>query len=410
MTLLLKFVALVGPMAWLLGYQSISMAQSAVSFASDFEGGSLGEVTKVGTNHWRCAVEGESDWDDRNRQASWYFFRVQGVQHQPITLELTQLLGEYNYKPGAHAITAETRPVISYDRAQWRHLSDDEVSWNEEATELILNFTPQQDTLWVAHMPPYLPSDLERLLTSYQDHGFLTIKSIGTTPQERSLWQLTISNPETQAEDKKEVWLMARQHSWEAGTSWVMEGIIQYLLDSAKEHALLNKVTFQLIPMADPDGVARGGVRFNEFGHDLNRNWDLVITEEMPEIRAQKTAIAVRASQIDLFITLHNTERADYLQGPDLPVGQKLWQTMVEQTSFESVEGVRHMFRTTTEGKKGRMTINQALWAEYRIPAYLMELKVEHVNKLPGRRLPSDWQALGRGLVKSIGEVVPETP
>jgi len=392
--------------AFLIGCHTILFAQPEVTFHSDFEGGSLGEVTKIGENHWRCAVAGESDWDDRNRQASWYYFRVHGVEDQAITLELTKLLGEYNYKPGAHAITAETRPVISYDRANWRHLTNEEVSWNEEATELILNFTPDQDTVWVAHLPPYLLSDLENLLTNYQDHPFLKKKSIGQTPQGRNLWQLTITNPEVQTEEKKEVWLMARQHSWEAGTSWAMEGIIHYLLDSAQANGLLDNITFQIIPMADPDGVARGGVRFNEFGHDVNRNWDFVIPDEMPEIQAQKTAVTEQADQIDLFVTLHNTERADYLQGPDLPVGKKLWQAMVDNTSFESEEGVRPMPRSTTEGKKGRMTVNQALWAEYQIPAYLMELKVEHVTKLPGRRLPSDWRALGRGLVKSIAEVI----
>jgi hypothetical protein len=410
MKLLLKSLAFTGLTVFLLGYQPRLIAQPTVTFHSDFEGGSLGEVTKVGENHWRCAIEGESDWDNRNRQASWYYFQMQGAENQPIVLELTKLLGEYNYKPGAHAITSETRPVISYDQIEWRHLTDEEVRWNEEATELILNFTPATDTVWVAHMPPYLPSDLDKLLADYQDHPSLSKNSIGTTPQGRSLWQLTISKPKAQAEDKKEVWLMARQHSWEAGTSWAMEGIIRYLLDSAEANGLLDQIIFQIIPMADPDGVARGGVRFNEFGHDVNRNWDFVIADEMPEIQAQKTVIAAHAGQIDLFITLHNTERADYLQGPDLAVGQKLWQAMVDNTSFESDEGVRPMPRTTTEGKKGRMTVNQALWAEYQIPAYLMELKVEHVNKLPGRRLPSDWQTLGRGLVKSIGELWPEKP
>jgi hypothetical protein len=157
--------------------------------------------------------------------------------------------------------------------------------------------------------------------------------------------------------------------------------------------------------MGDPDGVARGGVRFNAYGHDLNRNWDHVLAEEMPEIAAQKRAITTWLSDghpIDLFVTLHNTERADYLQGPDLPVGQRLWQEMVGDSSFESDEGVRAMATSTTPGKPGRMTVNQALWAEEQVPAYLMELKVERVDKLDGRRTVADWQALGPALVQAI--------
>jgi hypothetical protein len=29
--------------------------------------------------------------------------------------------------------------------------------------------------------------------------------------------------------DKKVVWVMARQHAWETGTSWVMDGALRFL-------------------------------------------------------------------------------------------------------------------------------------------------------------------------------------
>ncbi|MGB3587829.1 MAG: M14-type cytosolic carboxypeptidase, partial [Tunicatimonas sp.] len=243
--------------ACLLSHPLISLAQNQ-SFHADFAGGSLGEVTKVGENHWRCAVEGESDSDDRNRQASWYYFSVDGVKNQSITIELTELLGEYNYKPGAHAITSETRPVISYDQSTWRHLTDEEVRWNDESTELILAFTPEEDQVWIAHQVPYTTADLNILLADYPNHPLLSHQSIGSTPQGQDIPQLTITNNQVPANQKKVVWLMARQHSWESGTSWVMEGAIRYLLDSANTK-LLDRIIFQIIPLADPDGVDRGG-------------------------------------------------------------------------------------------------------------------------------------------------------
>jgi hypothetical protein len=129
----------------------------------------------------------------------------------------------------------------------------------------------------------------------------------------------------------------------------------------------------------------------------------------MPEIAAEKKTMADWMSQgkpIDFFLTLHNTERSDYVQGPEVEVGQKLWKAMVEKTSFESEEGVRPIPATTTEGKPGRMTVNQALWAEYQIPAYLMELKVEKVEKLDARRTVQDWLHLGSGLVQAIAAAV----
>ena len=382
---------------------------SSVSISTDFEGGNLGEITQLSDTHWQCALAGESDSEQRNRQASWYYFRIDGVQGQPLTIELTDLIGEYNYKVGSHPVTSETRPVISYDQTHWRHLDDSEVHWNEEQIVLRLTFAPKKDTVWIAHVPPYTTEPLQQLLATYASHPAVTLDTMGHTPEGRPLSLMTITNPDISTEQKKVVWLMARQHSWEAGTSWVMEGAIRYLLDSAAGDGLRDQIVFRLIPMGDPDGVARGGVRFNAFGHDLNRNWDYVIPEEMPEIHAQKTAITDWLSQgnnIDLFITLHNTESADYVQGPDLPVGQALWQSMVDHSSFESEEGLRPMPTSTTPGKPGRMTVNQALWAEQQVPAYLMELKVEKVSKLDSRRSAEDWLALGPKLIEAIAQAV----
>ena len=70
------------------------------------------------------------------------------------------------------------------------------------------------------------------------------------------------------------VWLMCRQHAWETGTSFVGEGAIRYLL-SDEAAPLRKSLVFKILPMMDPDGCARGGVRFNRNGYDLNRNWDL---------------------------------------------------------------------------------------------------------------------------------------
>lgn len=382
---------------------------SSISISTDFEGGNLGGTQQLSATHWECALAGESDADNRNRQASWYYFRIDGAQGKSLTIELTDLVGEYNYQPGSHPVTAETRPVISNDQTHWQHLSDQQTEWNETDKTLRLTFTPQRDTVWVAHLPPYTTEPLQQLLTTYQGYPSVVLRTIGYSPQQRPLQLMTVTNSEVPLDRKKVVWLMARQHSWEAGTSYAMDAAIRYLLDSAQGQALLDSIVFQIIPMGDPDGVARGGVRFNAFGHDLNRNWDHVVAEEMPEIAAQKRAITTWLADghpIDLFLTLHNTESADYLQGPDAPVGQRLWQRMVESSSFESDEGLRKMAVSTTPGKPGRMTVNQALWAEEQVPAYLMELKVERVGKLNGHRTVADWRALGPKLMQGIATAV----
>src|SRR3954471_3335041 len=71
-----------------------------------FEGGSLGKVEVVGEGRLRCSVQGQHDEHGRNRQASWYSFRLDGVEGRDITLTLTDLVGEYDGRPGACPMTA----------------------------------------------------------------------------------------------------------------------------------------------------------------------------------------------------------------------------------------------------------------------------------------------------------------
>ena len=75
---------------------------------TDFEGGSLGRIERVSDTHYRLGAKGEKDQDGRNRQANWYYFRVDGAPKKEMTLDIVDLPGEYNYKPNRGAITKDT--------------------------------------------------------------------------------------------------------------------------------------------------------------------------------------------------------------------------------------------------------------------------------------------------------------
>lgn len=68
---------------------------------------------------------------------------------------------------------------------------------------------------------------------------------------------------------------MARQHPGETPSSWVMEGIIDFLasLTSQAAEYLREKFIFKIIPIVNVDGVAFGNYRSDLTGVDLNRNW-----------------------------------------------------------------------------------------------------------------------------------------
>ena len=67
---------------------------------------------------------------------------------------------------------------------------------------------------------------------------------------------------------------MARAHSGETVSSWVMHEILIFLLsDCAEAQLIRNNFVFKLFPMMNPDGVIHGNYRCSLSGRDLNRRW-----------------------------------------------------------------------------------------------------------------------------------------
>lgn len=386
----------------------------AISLTASFEGGNIRAFQQPAPGHFVIPLPGETDQDGRNRQANWYYFRLDGVRGRPLTLEITNLAGEYNYRPNKGAVTADTPPFYSTDNRRWQPITD--FTYDPEAPKLVLRIKPQADSLWIAHTPPYTNEHLELLRRKARGHPAFREQIIGMTPKGRPMLLWTITDPAPSAQ-RKVVWLMARQHSWESGTSWVAEGLIRFLLSNDPEAAAIRRgAVFQILPMCDPDGVARGGVRFNHRGYDLNRNWDQFNAESMPEIAAQHAAIAAwikSGRPVHLFLTLHNTETAEYLDGPPAPadspvraLGQRLFGLLESQSGFSPSRPLAWSEPTTTAGTPGRMTVVQGLWRDFQLPAFLMELRVSRHPKLGRQPNIDDRLAFGRQLASSLWNAV----
>lgn len=106
------------------------LLMAGIHVSSNFEGGSIGKIVAVSPTHLRCAVMGQSDHDQRNRQANWYYFRLDNLPQAEVTIDLVDLAGEYNYRKPAYSVTKGTRPVYSYDRVSWLHFRDNQVNWD----------------------------------------------------------------------------------------------------------------------------------------------------------------------------------------------------------------------------------------------------------------------------------------
>lgn len=69
---------------------------------------------------------------------------------------------------------------------------------------------------------------------------------------------------------KKVIFLTGRVHPGESNCSYIIEGIVNYLITN-KNSPLLNEFIFIIIPMLNPDGVVYGNYRCSVLGVDLNR-------------------------------------------------------------------------------------------------------------------------------------------
>ncbi len=88
---------------------------AAIAISAKFEGRILAQVQQVTPTHFCCSLKGQVDQDQRNRQANWYYFRVDGAKGKQLTIDLVNLPGEYNYLPNRGAVTKDTVPVVSDD-------------------------------------------------------------------------------------------------------------------------------------------------------------------------------------------------------------------------------------------------------------------------------------------------------
>ncbi len=85
---------------------------------------------------------------------------------------------------------------------------------------------------------------------------------------------------------------------------WFVEGLVQRLLDETDTvgRALLNKAVFYVVPNMNPDGSARGHLRLNAIGVNLNREWQTPSLEKSPEVFYVREKML--ATGVDMFLDI----------------------------------------------------------------------------------------------------------
>lgn len=201
-----------------------------------------------------------------NRAAGHFHFRIDAQPGVQLTFEFKNLDNVWNGQPASIARELKTA-VLSEDDRHWKTIPLETLPGNR----VRLNLCMPGPRLFVARVEPYRLSDLDSFLASIRTNHPVAVTRIGSTVEGRALEIVRIGDSHA----PHRVFLRARAHPWEAGSSWVVQGLMQRLLlgdDFSKK--CLDRYCVYVLPMANKDGVAHGRTRFNLEGKDLNRDWD----------------------------------------------------------------------------------------------------------------------------------------
>ncbi|HQX58957.1 MAG TPA: M14-type cytosolic carboxypeptidase [Burkholderiaceae bacterium] len=242
--------------------------------------------------------------DNAAEFAQWFHFRLQGAAGTPVTLRFSNA-GQCAYPKGWEGYQA----VASHDRQHWQR-----VPTSFDGASLTVQFTPATNSVYLAYFEPYSWERHLDLIGSAAASDHVQVERLGATLDGRDIDVLHITDAASAVKDadKRQIWLIARQHPGETMAEWFIEGLLERLLDAADPVArvLLARCVFHVVPNMNPDGSVRGNLRTNGAGANLNREWLEPALDRSPEVWLVRRCM--QNTSVDLFLDIHGDEALPY--------------------------------------------------------------------------------------------------
>ena len=157
--------------------------------------------------------------------------------------------------------------------------------------------TPIYFALCFPYTYSMLQEYLYKLSTTKINKNKIKFSTLNKTICGNPLDILYISNfnsPHGIINSRQSIIFTARVHPGETSGSYVIESVINNLLNNSEQsNNLLDKYIFKIIPMLNPDGVIHGHYRNNILGKDLNRMWQDPRENTTPTIYYLKKLISI---------------------------------------------------------------------------------------------------------------------
>lgn len=273
--------------------------EAALVFDADFESGSLGPVTRLGPAEYEVQLLSDAN----GGYVQWFCFRVRQMKvGMPYTFHLTNLI-----KPGS-LFEEGCQPVLFSKR----RMEECGIAWSREGADVAyypcsfgsrklyrvsfdICFPFEEDECFLAYSEPYTFTDLLYDLAPWP------WESLAVTMMGNQVPALRLGNQLS----TQRVCIVARAHPGETCASWVMRGVMDFLLNDPEAQPCLEQLAWLIVPMLNPDGVAAGRTRTNLESVDLNRHHHDDAAAETKGLRAALQAESQRGELL-AFIDIHS--------------------------------------------------------------------------------------------------------
>ncbi|MFQ3249861.1 MAG: murein tripeptide amidase MpaA [Glaciecola sp.] len=342
--------------------------------SSQFDSGNIRVIQANDPQNIQLAINP----DNGSEFYQWFHFKLQSskfIEHKIHIGELEKSAYPDGW-PGYQA-------VASYDREEWFR-----VDTQFDGSKLTIDFVPEYDSVYFAYFTPYSYERHQDFISAAQMSLDCELRHIGFTLDKRDMSLLVIGE---ESEGKNKVWITARQHPGESMAEWLVEGLVGRLLDEddgvAKQ--LLEDNVFYVIPNMNPDGSARGHLRTNAVGTNLNREWAEPSADKSPEVLY--TLQAMDKYGVDMFLDIHGDEALPYnfVAGCEGNPNYDARLAALENTFKDALMMATPEFQDTfgydkDEPGKGNMTVAaNAVGHRYDCLSYTLEMPFKDNDNLP---------------------------
>lgn len=286
----------------------------------------------------------------------WYALRLEPSGPVIATVEL-------DYGSWAHRYV----PKISADGLTWRPLQAvDELDGGARAR---FQVSLSREPVWIAAqelVPMRTIEDRYRTMAETSGAGYF---AAGNSVEGRPVHLL-----DSNARSSDVIILVGRQHPPEVSGGIALDAFVETLFSgTALSEEFRERFRIVVIPLLNPDGIARGNWRHNADGIDLNRDWGPFTQPETRIVKSLLDEFDLRGFSPRLFLDFHSTKRnLFYTQHPDEE------NTMPEFTSTwdASVRSRLHDYPFTFEPRRASDTPNAKnyVYRRYGIPAMTYEV------------------------------------